>query len=137
VCDLGDVHEMGLSDQQIAGEMLVLWSVVERREEAQAMVDGVADRTASLALAARLGEHASGHLPAEPTARGAVEALWGARDAIGDARRRAGTGSIRGVIFAGRGAKRFIARAGAQLEAQTADCELGDVGWRPDKDPSA
>ena len=134
VCDLSDVYALELDDRQIASEMLLLWSVVEEREEAQAMICGTADRTVAITLAGRLGNHASSHFPTEPTTRGAVEALWRSRGALGDVRKRVSTGSIRGVVFTGRDVKRLVKRVEVQLSAPTTGCERGAAGWQQIED---
>jgi hypothetical protein len=115
VCDIADVHKLDLTERQIAAHLLVLWSISESLDEAQAAIDATGQRTVGAMVADRLGEHARGRLPEKLTKREAAKALWEARGLIGDARHAAGTGSVGGVVFAGHRTKQLIKRAEAQL----------------------
>ena len=118
ICDLDGAHDLGLSDREIAGQMLVLWSLAPDHETGLAMLDGTAESTLTASLASSLRDQAGRYLPAKPsTKRGAVEVLWAARGAVADARKIARSGSARGVVFSRKQTKRFIKRAEAQIAA--------------------
>lgn len=116
VCDLDGAHGLGLSDREIASQMLVLWSLAPDHETGLAMLDGTAKPTLAATISSNLRDQASRHLPAKlTTKRGVVEALWGARGAIVDARKVAGSGSIRGVVFSRKQTKKFVKKAETQI----------------------
>src|SRR3954451_13453110 len=65
VCDLAEVHRLGLSDEHVAAHMLVLWSATESLPEAQAAVD---QRLVAALLSTRLAERTGSNVPAQLTA---------------------------------------------------------------------
>ena len=115
VCDLVDVHDLVLEDQQIAAHMLLLWSITESLDEAQATIDGSGPRSISDHLSLRLREHAKEYLPKKQTKRSAIRALWKARGIAGDVRDAAGAGAVGTAFFPGKRTKQVIARAELQL----------------------
>lgn len=125
VCDLADVHDLKLADEQIAAHMLFLWSVTESLEEAQAAVDGNAERSVAAILATKLGERVTGNMPDKLTKRSATKALWDARGLAKDARTSAGSGAIGAVVFTGHRTKQIIKKAEGQLGVRHPPREVG------------
>jgi hypothetical protein len=115
VCDLVDLHELGIDEHQIAAHMLVLWAIVDDVGQARAVIDGTGDSTVGQILTDRVMDHAAPYVPERLTKLGAIKALWNARGLVGDARRAAGKGSVGGVVFAGHRTKRLIKQAERQL----------------------
>lgn len=123
VCDISEIHGLGLDDEQIAARMLVLWSVVADRAQAEAAMRGEPSVTTVLQARLReteLAERAATLLPEEPTKAEVAKALWRAQDlGLGDVFRdgqKAARGQpIRSVAFTGTRMKRFIKRAEAEL----------------------
>jgi hypothetical protein len=66
-------------------------------------------------LSSRIAERSRTHLPDRLTATSAIRALWDARALAGEVRAIAGKRDIRGTVFAGHRAKRFIERVERQL----------------------
>ena len=115
VCDLADLHGLGLADGQIAAHMLVLWSVTGTLDEARAAIDGTGDQSVARILANRMGDVASARMPDKVTKRSATKALWEIRGVVGDATKGAGPGAVGNVVFAGHRMKKVIKKAELQL----------------------
>jgi hypothetical protein len=110
VCDLADIHNLSLTDEQIAAHMLVLWSLTDTLDEAQAAIDGTSEQSIADILAERLRASAGGRLPENLTKASAVKAIWDTRGLVGDVRRSASTRALGPVLFPGWHAKRVIKR---------------------------
>jgi hypothetical protein len=110
VCELAELHDLGLSDEQLAAHMLVLWGVADGFAVAES---AMRHETVGVLLGARLQAHTG--LEREMTKRKAAKALWDARDAVGDARKSASSGAVSTVMFTGRHTKRLIKQAEEQL----------------------
>jgi hypothetical protein len=115
VVDLVEVHELDLDDERIAAHMLLLWSITESLDEAQATIDGSGSRTISDYLTVKFRDHAREYLPSKQTKRSAIRALWKARGIAGDVRDAAGAGAVGTAVFPGRRTKQVIERAELQL----------------------
>jgi hypothetical protein len=115
VCDLADLHSIELTEHDVAAHMLVLWGILGSVDEAKVVMLG--DGTQSLAsiIAGRLHDGAAERIPDKLTKRAAIQALSEARHLASNARKAAGTGSVRGVVFTGHRAKRLIKTAELQL----------------------
>jgi hypothetical protein len=117
VCDLADVHRLGLSDEQVAAHMLVLWAVADDYGGAQAAMGDATGVTIAVLLSRRLlpEDMPAGGVPEKMRKRDAVKALWKARSAMEDARSDARKGAVSTVVFTGRHTKRLIEQAELQL----------------------
>jgi hypothetical protein len=113
VCDLADLHDLDLSDEEIGAHMLVLWGVAVRYETALGAMAG--DPPVAALLGEVLMERAGEKLPEELTTRSTIKALWDVRGALGDAREKATGGAFSSVAFTGRRTKKVIQRAEVQL----------------------
>jgi hypothetical protein len=116
VCDLAEVHRLGLSDEQIAAHMLVLWGVARSLDEATAAMGDATGVTIWVLLHRRaLTGDGDGPPAEEMSKRDAVKALWKAREAISDARDDARKGALSTVVFTGKHTKALIKQAELQL----------------------
>jgi hypothetical protein len=127
-CDLVDIHELDLAEREIAAHMLVMWAIVEPLDEAKAVMAGVGERTVATIMADTLRDGAASHLPASPTKRAVIKALWEARALLNDARNAAGAGSVGGLVFAGHHTKQFIKKAEDQLRFPSTHSSKGIDG---------
>jgi len=115
VCDLDRLHGLGLSDERIAAQMLVLWNVTPDVAQAEAAIRGTGPSVWAM-LTQRFGEQAAAQMPEKRTKTAVIKAMWNARGLANDARERVmGERNITGVMFAGKRVKEFIARAEAAL----------------------
>jgi hypothetical protein len=115
VCDLDRLHHLGMSDERVAAQMLVLWNVTPDIADAEAAIVGTGPSVWAM-LTRRFGEHAAAQMPEKRTKTAIVKAMWNARGLANDARERVmGERNITGVVFAGKRVKEFIARAEAAL----------------------
>jgi hypothetical protein len=115
VVDLDRLHCLGMSDERIAAQMLVLWNVTPDVDTAQASILGTGPSVQAL-LTRRFTEAAAERMPETKTKTAAIKAIWNARGLAGDVRERViGERNITGVVFAGKRVKAFIARAEAAL----------------------
>lgn len=115
VCDLADLHAIGLTEHQIAAHMLVLWGILDGVDEAEAVMAGTSTQSLASIVGGRVHGGAAGHIPDKLTKRAAIQALWDARHLVGDAREAAGAGSVSGVVFTGHRTKQLIKKAELQL----------------------
>jgi hypothetical protein len=113
VCDVATLHGLQLSDEQLAGHMLVLWGIVETPTEAQKVIEG--EPPLAGILAGKLRDRVGEHLPEKLTKRAAIKALWDARRALEDARKASPSGAVRSVVLTGFHTKKVIKKAEAQL----------------------
>lgn len=125
VCDIAELHELGLDDMGIAARMLVLWSVVDDCGQAESAMRGeppVAKLLEAKLRETELAERAGQLLPEELTKRTVAKMLWEAQqqldldDAILGGKRAMRGQPIRSVAFTGQRMKKFIKRAEAELE---------------------
>src|SRR3954451_3335634 len=115
VCDLVEVHRLGLSDEQVAAHMLVLWTVAATLDDAGAAMADTSGLTIAVLLHRRmLSGDESGELPEKMSKFDAVKALWKAREAYDDAR-DSRKGAVSAVVFTGKNTKELIRRAELQL----------------------
>jgi hypothetical protein len=115
VCDLDRLHELGLSDERVAAQMLVLWNVTPDIEAAEAAILETGPSVWAM-LTQRFGEQAAAQMPEKRTKTAIVKAMWNARGLANDARERVlGERNITGVMFAGKRVKEFVERAEAAL----------------------
>jgi hypothetical protein len=114
VCDLADLHSIGLSEHQIAAHMLVLWGIAESLDEAEAVMTGTATQSLASIIGGRIHGGVAEHIPQKLTKRAAIQALSDARALVRDAR-KAGSGSVKGVVFTGHRTKQLIKTAELQL----------------------
>src|SRR4051812_37514327 len=88
VCDLAEVHRLGLSDEQIAAHMLLLWGVARRLDEATAAMGDATGVTIWVLLHRRMLTGDGDGPPVEEMSKlDAVKALWNARETMEDARK--------------------------------------------------
>lgn len=123
VCDLAELHELDLTDQQIAAHLLVLWSVSDDLSAAERALRGdppVADllRTSL----DRLGLE----LPQDLTKVTVTKALWDLQKldlpaAVTKSRKKVAGQPISSVAFAGHRTKRVIKKVERQLQEPTLD----------------
>ena len=113
ICDLGILHRLSLSDEQVAAHMLVLWAVVEDIGVAEQAITGEPSLTRMLGT--KLRDRANEQLPDRLTKRSITNALWDVRNATGEVRRGGLWDAIRTVLFTGHRTKNFIKRAEVQL----------------------
>ncbi len=115
VVDLDRLHRLGMSDELIAAQMLVLWNIAPDVGVAEAAIRGTGPSVSAL-LSARLGVEVASRMPDEHTRTAVVKAIWNARGVAGDVTERVvGKRNITGTMFAGKRVKQFIARAEAAL----------------------
>jgi hypothetical protein len=115
VCDLDRLHGLGLSDERLAAQMLVLWNVTPDIAAADAAILATGPSVWAM-LTRRMGERAAAQIPERRTKTAVIKALWNARGLANDARERVmGERNITGVMFAGKRVKEFIARAEGAL----------------------
>jgi hypothetical protein len=114
-CDVAELHTIELTDQQVAGHMLVLWQLLDDLGEAQAVVAGTGTRSLRFIVGERVGAGLKERLPEEPTRRAAVKALWDARSLAGEVRKGSVIGNVAGTVLTGPQTKRLIRKAEAQL----------------------
>jgi hypothetical protein len=113
VCDLDELQDLGLSDEEIGAHMLVLWGVAVRYETALQAMGG--DPPVAALLREVLMERAGEKVPEELTTRSTIKALWDVRGVLGDARDKVTGGAFSSVAFTGRRTKKVIERAEEQL----------------------
>lgn len=109
LCDVADLHGLGLSDEEVGAHMLVLWDISSDHEQALQMVQG--DPPLAQALGARLRDEAGEQLPDQLTKASLTRSFWQARGAVADVRKDA----VRTVVFTGQRTKKVIERAEIQL----------------------
>jgi hypothetical protein len=115
VVDLDVLHGLGLTDEQIAAHMLVLWNIAPDVAVAHAAMLGTGPSVSAL-LSQRLGVEVASRMPDETSRTAVVKAIWNARGVAGDVREKVmGKRNITGTMFAGKRVKELIARAEAQL----------------------
>ena len=115
VCDLADLHSISLTERDVAAHMLVLWEIVDRVDEAEAVMVGTGAESLASIIGGRVQAGVVVRIPDRLTKRAAVQALADARHLVSDAREAAGDGSVRGVVFTGHRTKKLIKRAELQL----------------------
>ena len=102
VLDLDRLHGLGMSDERIAAQMLVLWNVTPDIGTAEASILGTGPSVQAL-LTQRFTEAAAEKMPETKTKSAAIKAIWNARGLAGDVRERVmGERNITGVMFAGK-----------------------------------
>ena len=115
VVDLDRLHRLGMSDERIAAQMLVLWDITPDIATAEASILGTGPSVQTL-LTQRFSAAAAERMPETKTKTAAIKAIWKARGLAGDMREKVmGERNISGVFFAGKRVKEFIARAEAAL----------------------
>jgi hypothetical protein len=114
VCDLADLHSIDLTERQIAAHMLVLWNLTESLGQAEAIMAGAGTQSLGSIVTGRIRGGVTAHLPDKPTKRAAIQALWGMRHVVDDARAVA-AGSVGGVVFTGHRTKQIIEKIELQL----------------------
>ncbi len=115
VVDLDRLHGLGMSDERIAAQMLVLWDITADVATAEASILGTGPSVQAL-LTGRFSAAAAERMPETKTKKAAIKAIWNARGLAGDMRERVmGERDITAVMFAGKRVKEFIARAEAAL----------------------
>jgi hypothetical protein len=115
VCDLDRLHGLGMSDERVAAQMLVLWDVTPDIAVAEAAIRGTGAPVTTL-LGQRFGLKMAEHMPQTKSKKDIIKALWKARGVAGDVRENVmGERNITGIFFAGKRVKEFIARAEAAL----------------------
>jgi hypothetical protein len=115
VCDLADLHSIGLTEHDVAAHMLVLWGILESVDEAEAVMTGTGTQSLSSIVGGRIHGGVADHIPERLTKRAAIQALWDARHMVDDARKTAGSGNVKGVVFTGHRTKQLIKKAELQL----------------------
>lgn len=115
VVDLDVLHGLGLTDEEIAAHMLVLWNIAPDVTVAHAAMLGTGPSVSAL-LSRRLGVEVASRMPDEKSRTAVIKAIWNARGAADDVREKImGKRNITGTMFAGTRVKEFIARAEAAL----------------------
>lgn len=124
VCDVADLHDLDLSDQQIAANLLVLWSIASDLPEAERALRGeppIADLFRSSLV--QLGIEP----PQKLTTATVTKALWELHqldlpETVSKTKEAVSGQPIRSVAFAGHRTKRVIKKVERQLreaDAQT------------------
>lgn len=118
VCDVANLHDQDLSDEQIAAHMLVLWSIMDDFEAAEKAMRG--EPTVAKILGAKLLEFSGITLSEKLTKLTAAKALWefhqvDIRGMVTGAKKAAGGQPIRSVAFTGHRTKKVIKKAEGQL----------------------
>lgn len=113
VSDVADLHGLGLSDPQIAAQMLMLWSLIDDLDRAEAAI------RSEPPLASLLADGAASRLDGELTKLSIAKLLWelrqlDVRGAIAGKGKASGQ-PVRSVAFTGHRTKKLIKRAEAQL----------------------
>jgi hypothetical protein len=112
VCDLDDLHKLGLTEHQIGAHLIVLWSLAD---DYDAALDAMHDPTGNklgmliytkLGLADQAGPQTKLQL---------VKRIWEVQKELGDFKENLGAGAVKGVMFTGRRTKKFIKEAEEQL----------------------
>ena len=115
VCDLDRLHNLGLSDERVAAQMLVLWDITPDLGTAEAAILGTGPSVKAL-LSLRFSQEAAARMPETKTKTAMLKAIWKARGLANDLREGVmGERNLSGIVFAGKRVKEFIARAEAQL----------------------
>jgi len=123
VCDVADLHDLRLSDEQIAAQVLELWSVVDDLGQAEGAVRG--EPPIAQILAGRLGERFDLQPDTDLSEMSSIEMaklFWEVRgmegelrDSLTGAKDAAGGQPIRSVAFTGYRVKKVIKRVETQL----------------------
>ena len=118
VCDVADLHGLGLGDEQVAAHMLVLWSIAADLVQAEGAMRG--EPPVAEILGGKLFEYLGLELEAQPTKLGIAKAIWDVQrldpfDVAGDAKKAVGGQPVRSVAFTGHHTKKVIKKAEAQL----------------------
>lgn len=115
VVDLDRLHGLGMSDERIAAQMLVLWDITPDIAVAEASILGTGPSVKAL-LTRRFGQETAARMPETKTKTAMLKAIWKARGLANDVREGVmGERNITGIVFAGKRVKEFIARAEAAL----------------------
>ena len=115
VVDLDRLHGLGMSDERIAAQMLVLWDITPDIAIAEAAILGTGPSVKAL-LTRRFSQEATARMPETKTKTAMLKAIWKARSLAGGVREGVmGERNITGIVFAGKRVKEFIARAEAAL----------------------
>lgn len=113
-CDVANLHGLDLGHDEIAAQMLVLWSVTGDLPSAQSSIAGDPPVTELLGqrISAALGER----MPEKLTKRSLAKAFWDVRDMVPGADHGAAVReAMKGVAFTGHRTKKLIARIEEQL----------------------
>jgi hypothetical protein len=118
VCDVAGLHNLNLSDEQIAAHILVLWSIADDLGQAEGAVRG--EPSVAEILEAKLLERSGITLPKKLTKLAVAKALWefhqsDVRSTVTGAKRAASGQPIRSVAFTGHRTKKVIKKAEMQL----------------------
>jgi hypothetical protein len=115
VVDLDRLHGLGMNDERIAAQMLVLWDIAPDIAVAEASILGTGPSVKAL-LTRRFGQEAAARMPETKTKTAMLKAIWKARGLADDLREGVmGERNLTGIVFAGKRVKEFIARAEAAL----------------------
>jgi hypothetical protein len=119
LCDVASIHDLVLSDQQVAAQMLVLWGITDDLPGAERAMAGEEPGVASI-LGGRLARETELQMPAELTKTSVAKLLWDVHqldvtDTVMRAKKGATTGSVRVVAFTGHRVKKVIKRSEIQL----------------------
>jgi hypothetical protein len=113
VCDVAELHGLDLGDEEVAAQMLVMWSVIDDLDIARGAM------RSEPPLAAILGAQLLEQLDIEETPQTKLElakAIWQIHSVdAGDVKEAASGQPIRSVAFTGHRTKKLIKRAEAQL----------------------
>jgi len=113
VSDIAELHDLGLSDEEIAAQMLVMWTIVDELDLARGAM------RSEPPLASILGAQLLEQLDIEETPQTKIElakAIWQLHNLdAGDVKEVASGQPIRSVAFTGHRTKKLIKRAEAQL----------------------
>jgi len=113
VCDVVDRHRLGISDDEIAAHLLVLWNAMADVEAARRAIDG-----SGPSVLARMSAQAHARVASKPreemTKGEVVRMLWRLRGAVQDVE-LPGSASVRDVLLPGRRVKAVTEAAERQL----------------------
>ncbi len=115
VSELADLYRLGLSDQEIAAHLLMLWGITEDAEEADAAVDPTRAGTIAGLVIGQAREKVVVDPSDSATVLRAGRALWTLRGSVVGTERPTTAQSVRGWLFARRRAKQLVTRAKQQL----------------------
>jgi hypothetical protein len=115
VCEVAELHQLDLGDQEIAAHMLLLWGVTDDRGQARAAVDPARPGTIAGLVIGRARDELASESTQGIDALSAAKALWSMRGSVAQVARPTGAQSIRGWLLARRRAKRFVKHAQRQL----------------------
>lgn len=113
LCDVAELHELDLTDEQVASHLLVLWNAMPELEAAEAALAGTGESVISR-MASDFSDKVGLKPRDEMTKKDTVQMLWRARGAIEDVAAPE-SASPRDVLLPGKRVKAITEAAERQL----------------------